>query len=122
MRVLHQRGETDFFPLSSMQEGMLFHHLHSRHSGVDVEQLVCSLHEALDAEALKAAWARVVDRHDVLRTSFQWENADEPVQTVHPLVGLPFAVNDLEGASDLQHQDALSRYLESDRASGFDLD
>jgi hypothetical protein len=35
------------YPLSPMQQGMLFHRLFSWSSGVDVEQIVCTLEEPL---------------------------------------------------------------------------
>jgi hypothetical protein len=34
-----------FYPLSPMQQGMLFHTLYARGSGVDIEQIVCTLNE-----------------------------------------------------------------------------
>lgn len=39
----------DSYPLSPMQQGMLFSTLLDPGSGVDIEQLLCELHEALDA-------------------------------------------------------------------------
>ena len=52
---------------------MLFHSLSARVPGVDIEQILCGLHEELDSRALERAWQRVAERHDVLRTGFQWE-------------------------------------------------
>ncbi len=63
----------DRYPLSPMQAGMLFQHLYRPGSGVDIEQLAGSLHEALDTAALEQAWQRVAARHAALRTSFDWE-------------------------------------------------
>ncbi len=40
------------YPLSPMQMGMLYHWVSAPHSGVDVEQMVCALHEALDLRRL----------------------------------------------------------------------
>ena len=44
-------------PLSPMQQGMLFHHLKEPHSGVDIEQLVVHLPEAIDAPRLESGLA-----------------------------------------------------------------
>ena len=60
----------DSYPLSPLQQGMLFHDLHAPHSGIYLGQLVCTFHEKLNVTAFKEAWQRVIARHPVLRTSF----------------------------------------------------
>ncbi len=56
------------YPLSPLQHGMLFHHVHSgRHTGVDIEQLEMRLREAIDAADMERAWATIAARHAVLR-------------------------------------------------------
>ena len=106
--------------LTSMQEGMLFHHLQAEGSGVDHEQLVCSFHHPIDVEALKDSWQKLAERHAVMRTSFQWENCLRPVQIVHDQVRLPFEVIDLRKVSAPDQERELHRYLEQDRGAGFE--
>src|SRR5689334_22881568 len=78
------------YALTPLQQGMLAQHLRAPESGVDVEQLVCTLHEQVNAEALRAAWESVVSRHDVLRTAIEWNGLDRPRQRVFPVVELTF--------------------------------
>src|SRR5262245_57645496 len=60
------------YPLSPMQQGMLFHSLLDAASGVYVTQLAFTL-AGVNVAALRAAWERVVRHHDVLRTLFVWQ-------------------------------------------------
>ena len=60
----------DIYPLSPMQQGILFHALNSPGVGTYVEQIHWTWHGALDVGALQRAWERVVERHSVLRTAF----------------------------------------------------
>ena len=76
----------DSYPLSSLQQGMLFHALWEKGSGVDIQQILIDLHETLDVEKFQRAWWRIITRHPVLRTSFRWENLNEPQQQVHAKV------------------------------------
>src|SRR3954470_10627877 len=85
---------TASYPLTALQQGMLVHQLRNPGSGVDVEQLVCTLPEAVDADAMARAWDAVVARHDVLRTAFAWEGLDAPRQRVHAAVTMPFETLD----------------------------
>src|SRR6478672_6887666 len=85
------------YSLTPLQQGMLAQHLRAPGSGVDVEQLVCSLPERVDADALRAAWQAVVDRHDVLRTSIEWNGLDAPQQRVYDRVEVPFEMEDWRG-------------------------
>ncbi|HOG48626.1 MAG TPA: condensation domain-containing protein, partial [Anaerolineae bacterium] len=77
------RNVIDMYPLSPMQQGMLFHSLYAPESGVYVEQMHCTLRGALDVQAFARAWERVIERHTILRTAFVGEGQREPVQVVH---------------------------------------
>lgn len=105
----------DDFPLSSLQQGLLYHDLSRPGEGVDIEQLVIDYHETVNAAALERAWQIEVARHPALRTSFHWAGVDEPRQQVHDQVSLPF--DRVEAGS----QEDFERFLASDRARGFDL-
>ncbi|KAF9981875.1 hypothetical protein BGZ65_003475, partial [Modicella reniformis] len=72
----------DIYPLSPLQEGILFHHLMETKG--DLYLLVsCSAFETrqLLDRYLDAA-QHVIDRHDILRTGFMWESLSTPVQVV----------------------------------------
>ena len=58
------------FPLTPLQEGILYQVLAAPGSDVYVEQLSCDLLGALDESALTSAWRLAVERHGVLRTAF----------------------------------------------------
>src|SRR6202022_4637839 len=79
----------DVYPLSSMQQGMLFNNLYSTEPGVDVVQLVIRLRERLASRGLARASQRVLARHTALRTGLRWDAGGEPVQEVHGGVELP---------------------------------
>ena len=90
----------DAYPLSPMQQGMLFHSLLAPDSGVDIEQLYCELHEALDVAAFQRSWRCVIERHPILRTSFSWQGVDEP------LTGSPFGSGITLGGTGLAKRSA----------------
>src|SRR2546423_10768832 len=77
----------DSYPLSPMQEGMVFNSLAAPESGVDIEQLIMTLPEELSAVGFRWAWEQVVGRHDVLRTAFRWDSGN-PLQDVYCRVAI----------------------------------
>lgn len=111
----------DSYQLSPMQQGMLFHSQYAPHSGVDIEQMIFTLHENLKVSAFKQAWQRVVERHPVLRTSFRWEGDNQPLQYVHRQVRLALDEQDWCGLSAKEQKDHLQAYLQADRQHGFQL-
>ena len=115
------KNVADFYPLSPMQAGMLFHSLYAPDSGVYVEQVSCTLRGDLDVTAFERAWQRVVDRHPVLRTAFRGEGLKEPVQVVRRQVKLPLAQQDWRGLSPSEQECELRDFLAQDRRTGFDL-
>src|SRR6266849_5084570 len=54
----------DTYELSPMQAGMLFHAVSGVDRGVDLEQVVATLHEPLEEAPFVRAWQRVVERLD----------------------------------------------------------
>lgn len=109
------------YPLSPMQQGMLFHSLYARQSGVNIEQVVLTLHESLKVLAFMLAWQRVVDRHAIMRSSFGWEGLDEPLQTVHNAAILEWQREDWRGFTGSEQGERLKTYLAYDRAREFNL-
>lgn len=112
----------DTYPLSPLQQGMLFHHLEARTPGVDIEQLEVRLNEPIDTDRLADAWARVAKQNPILRTRFRWEGLQAPVQEVTQDVVLPFEVRDLSKLPTEEQEEALSRFLAEDRSRGFAFD
>ncbi|HEU0076802.1 MAG TPA: condensation domain-containing protein, partial [Longimicrobiaceae bacterium] len=115
-----ERGVEDVYPLTPMQEGMLFHALSEEGSGTYVGQMAMTLRGALDVQAFAHAWQGVVDRHGALRTRFAWERTDRPLQVVGR-AELPFAQEDWRECSDAQRQARLEAYLDGDRRRGMDV-
>jgi amino acid adenylation domain-containing protein len=94
----------DIYPLTPLQEGMLFHSLIS--SGQD-PYLLCtqmSFETEMRLNDYLAALQSVIARHDILRTSVFWEGLDEPVQVVWRKAPMRVEFMPLDGARDAVEQ------------------
>jgi surfactin family lipopeptide synthetase C len=112
----------DRYPLSPMQQGMLFHTLYDRHAGLYIGQAIFDFPDQdLNIPAFQQAWDHVVARHPSLRTSFHWDGSETPVQYVHASVDLPFYVEDWRDLPSSEQHGRLEAYLRSDRKRGFTL-
>ena len=109
------------YPLTPMEQGMLFHTLYAPESGVYFEQFRCTLKGPLHVEAFAEAWQQVVDRHAALRTSFSWQQLDKTVQVVLRQISLPLTQQDWRGFSTGEQASKLQTYLQTERHKGFDL-
>jgi hypothetical protein len=111
----------DSYPLSPLQQGMLFHTLYAPGSGVNVAQIVCTLNTSIKPSIFEQAWQRVIGRHSVLRTSFRWKDLDRPIQQVHRHIECPLEPQDWRDLSQDNQRAQLNAYLRADRRRGFDL-
>jgi hypothetical protein len=112
----------DIYPLSPLQQGILFHTLYAPDSALYLEQVNCTLHGRLDVEAFERAWRRVGERHAVLRTSFVWDGLERPLQVVHRSAALPWSLEDWRHLSREQQREQLRDYCEADQKRGVVLD
>ncbi|WP_426751162.1 amino acid adenylation domain-containing protein [Myxococcus sp. Y35] len=111
----------DLYPLSPVQEGMLFHARLSPHSGIYFEQLVWTFRGHVDMAAFRRAWEALVARNAILRTSFLWDGMPEPLQVVRSKVALDWTEHDWRGLTSTEQQSREEALLRDDRARGFDL-
>ncbi len=117
-----QTGETDedLYPLSPLQQGMLFHSAYAPGSTIYIGQLSFALQGKLDVSAFTEAWRRAVARHEILRTSFVWEDREEPLQRVSRDVAAPLEFFDWSEFSQADQETRIDALLEADRRRGFD--
>ncbi len=109
------------YPLSPMQQGMLFHSRIAPGSGVDIEQIIITLEERVDIDIFKSAWQNVIKRHPILRTSFIQEESSEPKQQVQDFASLQFEYHDLCNKSKEEQNQKLNQFFKQDRLIGFNF-
>ncbi len=112
-------GIEDIYPLSPMQQGMLFHTLYEQGTGSYINQLCVDV-DGLDPERFRAAWQATLDAHDILRSGFLWQGElPEQLQIIHRRLELPYTVLDWRARTDIAQ--ALKDFTAADLAQGFDL-
>lgn len=109
------------YPLSPMQQGMLFHYVYNPESATYFEQFSVKLKGQIDRAAFEYAWNMVVQRHAVLRTSFVWKKLDRMLQVVQRKVEIPFIALDWRNVPASDQTAKLEEYAAADRRKGFNL-
>ncbi len=118
---MDKKNIEDFYPLSPMQQGMLFHTLYAPDSGVYVEQMNCTLEGNLNVAAFRESWQQIINRHSILRTSFLTKGLKEPVQMVHRQVEVPLELKDIRNLTGKELQNFAGQFIEDERRRGFEL-
>lgn len=111
----------DIYPLSPMQQGMLFHSLAAPESGEYFQQMAWTFLGHLEIPAFEQAWQQVIARHAVLRTDFDWEELEDPAQIVYRNIPFTMEHQDWRGLSVSQQQERFEKFLRADQQRRFDL-
>ncbi|WP_267939156.1 non-ribosomal peptide synthetase [Streptomyces sp. BSE6.1] len=112
------------WPMTGLQQGMLYHALAEPGSDAYTEQLVCTLSGALDPQVFLDAWRRAVNRHSALRAHCVWQETDTPLLVVPRRIDVPALYEDWTAGDDDAGGSAAERvaeFLASDRRAGFEL-
>ncbi|MEU5002656.1 amino acid adenylation domain-containing protein, partial [Streptomyces sp. NPDC021622] len=114
-------GVADVWPLSPVQEGMVFHAQYDEQA-VDVytSQLGFDLAGPLDVVSLRRACQALVERHASLRAGFRVLESGATVQVIADRVEIPWREEDLSALNSTDQDAELARMLDEERGR-FDL-
>ncbi|MDL9994070.1 non-ribosomal peptide synthetase [Bacillus stercoris] len=113
----------DIYPLSHMQEGMLFHSLMDFSSKAYVEQTSFTITGNLCIDSFQKSLNLLVSRYDIFRTIFIKEVPDltGPQQVVLSNRELTVYREDISRLADQDQQSLIDAFMTKDREKGFDL-
>ncbi|MCP3738293.1 amino acid adenylation domain-containing protein [Rossellomorea sp. BNER] len=109
------------YNLSPMQEGMLYHSILQENPEVYYQQMTFSIEGNLDILTFKQSIQHLVQRHDILRTTFFYQKIQKPKQVVLTNRDIPIYVEDLSHLPTNESQSVIQSYQREDRRKGFDL-
>lgn len=111
-------GIEDAFPMSVLQQGLFFH----GEFGADYEIYVTTIHlrARFDEDVLQEALRRVIVRHPILRTSFDFTRFSEPVQLVHPDALANLEIQDLRALNENERSQCFAEWIEEEKTRKFD--
>ncbi|MEJ2178168.1 MAG: condensation domain-containing protein [Gammaproteobacteria bacterium] len=112
----------DAYPLTPLQQGMLFHSISSPETGVYIEQISVAIDQpAFSVEAFKNSWELLLQRHSAFRTAFVWKDLNEPLQVVRKRVTLSWNDIDWRELDHCAQQSELEQLKQSDRETELSL-
>ena len=111
----------DVYPLTPLQEGMLFHSLMDQGSTAYVIQFSYDVKIKLDVEYIEQALELLSQRFSALRTSFFYKKLDKPRQVVLKRRKPEFTAYDWSDKDRDEAFEDYSKLLNDDVARGFDL-
>jgi amino acid adenylation domain-containing protein len=121
-RELVPDGVLDAYPMAETQAGMVYEMLanpHATYQNVSCYRVRDGA--PFDFAAFRAAVAALVERHEVLRTSFDLTAYSEAMQLVHATAELSAGHTDLRGLDAAEQRARLREHLLAERSALFDV-
>ncbi|WP_046759359.1 condensation domain-containing protein, partial [Kordia jejudonensis] len=113
---------TDIYPLSPLQEGLLFHSLYDDDTSGYAIQFQCDITNKFSKEAFRKTWEYLIEKHSILRTGIYADQLAIPVQCVHKNILVPLQEIDVSQYSEAVKAQKLNEFLADDRKKGFTLE
>ncbi|HAU1796579.1 TPA: amino acid adenylation domain-containing protein, partial [Legionella pneumophila] len=109
----------DAYPLTPLQEGLLYHSLREEGHGEYIVRLAFVLDFTVDEALFRQAWSYVVNQYDSLRASFVWQGVERPFQRIERAVTLPWETLDWQEKANWRED--LAQLFQQEGVRGFDL-
>ncbi|NOQ24717.1 MAG: amino acid adenylation domain-containing protein [Bacteroidales bacterium] len=109
------------YPLSPLQLGMLFHHIEDPNSQAYFEQTVYELNGELDINLINISYNKLIERYDIFRTVFIYQDVEKPIQVVVKERSLDVKFVDFSKLHIEKKKQELHKYSCENRNIGFDL-
>jgi iturin family lipopeptide synthetase B len=111
----------NIYPLTPMQQGMLFNYLFNRDSKAYFQQLSFLVEADLDINIFEMSVNKVIERYDIFRSIFIYEKVEEPKQVVLTKRSAKIHYEDISYMESSEQKRYLDEFKEKDRSKSFDL-
>ncbi|MCG7548607.1 non-ribosomal peptide synthetase [Pseudoalteromonas sp. Of7M-16] len=111
----------DAYPLSKMQDGLLFHYSEEQDEVLYHDVFRLRISGKFDEEKFVEAIAYLLDRHPVLRTAFELVKFSKPMQLVYANGITRFDAQDISKQSAEQQSEFIAEHIEKLLHTPFDL-
>ncbi|MCP4154980.1 MAG: amino acid adenylation domain-containing protein, partial [bacterium] len=114
------------YPLSPMQQGMLFHQIADKKSSAYFEQTLFSIKGELEVQRFKESFGLLTERYEILRTLFLYESLETPLQMVLETEEsaentVRFLYKDISHIKESEIPTFLEKFRQKDKENGFEL-
>ncbi|HLP60503.1 MAG TPA: amino acid adenylation domain-containing protein, partial [Candidatus Deferrimicrobium sp.] len=111
----------DVYPMSEIEKGMVFSYTKYMGLGIYHDQFVYHLnYNDFNIDLFKKTLTLLVTKHQILRTGFNLDEFEEPVQVVYKQPKLNLVYNDLSRLSQDEQYDQIEKWLSGDIENPFD--
>jgi tyrocidine synthetase-3 len=122
VRILSTKTKAEkIYPLSPLQEGMLFHKVYDDSSTAYFNQTEMDIEGIIDLELMGKSLNRLIERHDVLRTVFVYQQSNHMRQVVLSRRKSRIRYEDISHLSSDEQRSFIREYRENEKQKGFDL-
>lgn len=112
----------DAYPLTRLQEGMLFHSLMQPDQPIYQNTFYYRIRCSLDENHFRQALVAMMQKHPLLRTSFAMSGFTQPLQLVHQNVQVIFNCIDLQQMDNQKQQAYIEVWLKEEKHKKIMLD
>lgn len=112
----------EIYPLTSVQEGILFHQQTSGERIVYHEQVSYDYSGAICSETLKLSLDKLSKRHEILRAVFKHEGLDKPVMLILEELPIQITERDISGLAAEDQVKVFKDTKKSELEGSFDFD
>ena len=119
-KKLDKQNIENMLGITTIQEGLLFHHLMQPDGTAYFEQLLIQIDGPVDRDLFAHSWMHVTKQHEMLRTLFRWQELARPVQIVLKQHQPDIRYRDLTQAEEPLHL-LKEEITAQDREERFDL-
>jgi amino acid adenylation domain-containing protein/thioester reductase-like protein/non-ribosomal peptide synthase protein (TIGR01720 family) len=112
----------DIYPLSTLQQGMLFHSLYNPEDTAYLVQFHCDLAGDFSKDSFLKSWKALMDAHSTLRSCIYANELAIPVQCVYESMEFPVQMYDYTSYSVEEKETAIQSFLDKDKKTNFDFE